>query len=65
MSSYNFFTNKSILVIENSSVEINKTWCFWTIKIQFGVILLQKNSLTLGSKNIDTEIDYDLKELSV
>ena len=29
MSSYNFFRNKSILVIENSSVEINKTWCFW------------------------------------
>ena len=63
MSSDNFFRNKSILVIENSSVEINKTWCFWDNKDSIWSDFIDKKWSDIRFKNIDTEIDYDLKQL--
>lgn len=63
MSSENFFRNKSILVIENSSVEINKTWCFWDNKDSIWSDFIDKKWSDIRFKNIDTEIDYDLKQL--
>ena len=63
MSSDNFFRNKSILVIENNNKEINKTWCFWDNKDSIWSDFIDKKWSDIRFKNIDTEIDYDLKQL--
>ena len=63
MSSNNFFRNKSILVIENSSMEINKTWCFWDNNNSIWDDFIDKKWSEIRFKNMETEIDYNLNQL--
>ena len=63
MSSDNFFRSKSILVIENSIKDENKTWCFWDKKDSIWDEFIAKKWSEIRFKNVDTHIDYNLNQL--
>ena len=63
MSKINYYLSKKILIIESNKDDVNKTWCFWDNKDSIWSDFIDKKWSDIRFKNIDTEIDYDLKQL--